>query len=223
MVSTIFRSPILWPARRCAACGASDMFSWPPATMMVASPVAICCMPRQTARRPEPQTWFSDQAVFSFGTPAPMAAWRAGFMPCAAVSTWPRITSSTSPALMPARSMAPVIATVPRSEAGVLANAPLKAPTGVRAPLAMTIESWLIGVLRVLDGTECAGRRVTAALVLIYGEEIGLLTLNGGCGPIETRQSCPVNGDTCPADRRGVPKNAVRKKECGIAANEPLS
>ena len=46
------------------------MHSWPPATMMSASPFAICCMPSATARRPEPQTWLRPQAVVSFGMPA---------------------------------------------------------------------------------------------------------------------------------------------------------
>ena len=35
MVSTKFRSPIFWPARRCAQCGDRDMLSWPPATTIV--------------------------------------------------------------------------------------------------------------------------------------------------------------------------------------------
>jgi hypothetical protein len=73
------------------------MDSWPPATMMSASPLAICCMPIATVRSPEPQSWLRPQAVFSWGTPAAMAAWRAGFWPWPAASTWPRITSSTSP------------------------------------------------------------------------------------------------------------------------------
>jgi hypothetical protein len=36
--------------------------SWPPATTMLASPLAICCMPSATARRPEPQSWLMPQA-----------------------------------------------------------------------------------------------------------------------------------------------------------------
>ena len=40
-------------------------------------------MPTAMARRPEPQSWFSPQAVASCGMPAAMAAWRAGFWPCA--------------------------------------------------------------------------------------------------------------------------------------------
>ncbi|EGE58779.1 hypothetical protein RHECNPAF_280079 [Rhizobium etli CNPAF512] len=49
--------------------------------MILASPVAICCMPSATARRPEPQSWLTPQAVASFGMPALIAAWRAGFWP----------------------------------------------------------------------------------------------------------------------------------------------
>ena len=47
--------------------------------MILASPFAICCRPRATARKPDPQSWFRPQAVFSLGTPAVMAAMRAGF------------------------------------------------------------------------------------------------------------------------------------------------
>ena len=48
------------------------------------------------------------------------------------------ITSSISVGCRPARSMAALIAVVPRSWAGTLANDPLKLPTGVRAAEAMT-------------------------------------------------------------------------------------
>ena len=98
------------------------MLSWPPAMMTVASPLAICCWPSATARRPEPHTWLRLQAVFSLGTPPFIAACRAGFWPWPAVSTWPKITSSTSPPWIPARSMTPLITAAPRSCAGVLAK-----------------------------------------------------------------------------------------------------
>src|SRR3546814_5602257 len=71
------------------------MLSCPPATTIAASPAMIDCAPTATARRPEPQTWFKPQAGTSCGTPAAIEAWRAGFWPCAAVSTWPRMTSET--------------------------------------------------------------------------------------------------------------------------------
>ena len=129
------------PARRCWQCVDSDIDSWPPATIILASPDMICCMPMAMARRPEPQTWLSPQAVASFGTPALIAAWRAGFWPWPAVSTWPRMTSSTSPASTPARASTSLTATLPRSCAGTAAKAPLKEPTGVRAALATTMEA----------------------------------------------------------------------------------
>jgi hypothetical protein len=79
IVSISFRSPILVPARRCWQCVDKDIDSCPPATITLASPVAICCMPSAMARRPDPQTWFRPHAVVSFGSPAPIEAWRAGF------------------------------------------------------------------------------------------------------------------------------------------------
>src|SRR5215217_5551847 len=124
--------------------------------MMLASPLAICCMPIATVRSPEPQSWLSAQAVFSAGMPAAMAACRAGFWPVLAVSTWPKITSSTSPGSTLARSSAAAIATLPSSCAGVLAKAPLKVPTGVRA--ADTITMSLIGLSsRFLGSRLCSG------------------------------------------------------------------
>ena len=53
-----------------------------------------------------------------------------GSGPAPAVSTWPRMTSSTSLASTPARASTSLMATTPSSCAGVLAKAPLKEPTG---------------------------------------------------------------------------------------------
>ena len=80
-----FMSPILVPARRCAACGASDI------NLLAAGDddrrrrrCAICCMPSATARRPEPQTWLRPQAVVLLRHAGGRSrAWRAGFWPCA--------------------------------------------------------------------------------------------------------------------------------------------
>ena len=99
----------------------------------------MCWAPSATARRPEPQTWLRLQAALSFGRPALMCAWRAGFCPWPAVSTWPRMVSETSSGATPARSSAARITAAPSSCAGVLANAPLKLPTAVRAADAITI------------------------------------------------------------------------------------
>src|ERR1700688_3050733 len=51
------------------------------------------------------------------------------------------ITSETRAGSTPARSSAALMAMAPRSWAGVVANAPLKLPTGVRAALTMTTSS----------------------------------------------------------------------------------
>ena len=163
MVSTSARSPIFCPARSCWACGAWVMLSCPPATMMRASPDAICWAASATARRPDPQSWLMPKAVCSTGMPAFTEAWRAGFWPEAAVRIWPMMTSSTSPPSMPARSMAALIAAVPSTWAGTEAKAPLKAPTGVRAAEAMTISVMTgispLGALR----RRCASARMASS------------------------------------------------------------
>ena len=65
--------------------------------MISASPLAICCSPSATARRPLPHNWLRPKAVFSCGMPAFIAACRAGFWPSPACRICPRMTSSTSP------------------------------------------------------------------------------------------------------------------------------
>jgi hypothetical protein len=92
-------------------------------------------------RKPEPHTWFTSQAGVSFGIPAAFDAWRAGFMPCAAVNTCPKISSETCFGSIPARESAASIATLPSSWAGVPESDPLKAPTGVRAAPTITTPS----------------------------------------------------------------------------------
>ena len=76
-------------------------------------------------------------------------------MPCAAVSTWPRITSSTSPASTFARFMAALMATAPSSCAGMFANEPLKDPTAVRAAPTMTtsVEAMVLSSFRPKMGS----------------------------------------------------------------------
>ena len=108
------------------------MFSCPPATTIAASPARIAWPAMATARSPEPQTWLIVSAVLSSGMPAAIAAWRAGFMPASAVSTWPITASSTSAPAIPARASAAAMATLPSSTAGRVAKAPLNAPIGVQ-------------------------------------------------------------------------------------------
>src|SRR5215472_15185220 len=81
------------------------------------------------------------QAGLSTGMPAAIEAWRAGVCPCPALRIWPRMTSDTWPPATPARSNAALIAILPSSCAGRLANAPLNAPTGVRVAETMTMSS----------------------------------------------------------------------------------
>src|SRR3546814_7588708 len=56
MVSTRLRLPILVPPRRFCACIESDIDSCPPATTIVASPVATACAASATARSPLPRS-----------------------------------------------------------------------------------------------------------------------------------------------------------------------
>src|SRR5215831_8265544 len=75
--------------------------------------------------------------------PAAIEACWAGFWPWPAVRIWPRITSETCGPSTPARLSDSWTATLPSSWAGRVANAPLKAPTGVRAALTITISSFI--------------------------------------------------------------------------------
>ena len=59
--------------------GARVMFSMPPATTMSTSPARIICEAIATDLRPDPQSMLIVVAGTSFGIPAPIAAWRAGF------------------------------------------------------------------------------------------------------------------------------------------------
>ena len=120
------------------------MLSCPPATTMAESPAPIAWPAMATARSPEPQTWLTVSAVLSCGMPAAIAAWRAGFIPASAVSTWPITASSTSAPSTPARSIAAAIATLPSSAAGSVASAPPNAPIGVRAAPAITMSDMAI-------------------------------------------------------------------------------
>ena len=59
----------------------------------------------------------------------------------------PRMTSETCAPSTPARLRDSAMATFPSSCAGTAANAPLKAPTGVRAALTTTISSFILELL----------------------------------------------------------------------------
>ena len=83
--------------------------SWSPARIIVS---AIW-----TARIDEAQTLLIVSAGVSFGSPAPIAAWRAGAWPAPACSTCPMITYSGSCGSRPIRSSAALIAIDPSSVA----------------------------------------------------------------------------------------------------------
>ena len=114
------------------------MDSIPPATTTSYSPSRISCAASAMASRPDRHTLFTVSAGTVIGTPAATAACRAVIWPAPACSTCPMITYSTFPGATPARSSAAAIATPPSSLADLLARAPSRRPTGVRAAPAMT-------------------------------------------------------------------------------------
>lgn len=71
------------------------MLSIPPAITISASPQRIAWAAMVTLFKPEPQSLLTVSAGTLLGRPALMADCLAGFCPQPAVSTWPRITSST--------------------------------------------------------------------------------------------------------------------------------
>ena len=89
----------------------------PPVTTTSCSPARIIASAIWIARTEEAQTLLIVSAGVSFGSPAPIAACRAGAWPAPACSTWPMITYSTSPSSMPARSSAARITRAPSSVA----------------------------------------------------------------------------------------------------------
>ena len=149
MVSVIFQSPMRWPSREpFSTWPLALMFSCPPATTMSLSPVATACDASITAFRPEPQTALMVKAGVSLATPAFIIAWRAGFWPAPAASTWPMMTSPIWSGCRPARAMASRTTMLPSSVAGILASEPPNLPTGVRTAETITMSSmdWLLFV-----------------------------------------------------------------------------
>ena len=79
------------------------------------------------------QTLFTLVATVDSGSPALIRHCRAGFWPRFAERTLPKMTSSISSGLIPARSIAEVIATDPRSDIFWEEREPMNMPVGVRA------------------------------------------------------------------------------------------
>ncbi len=129
-----------WPSREpLSTCGLRLMLSWPPAMTISLSPSRMACAASITAFSPEPQTLLIVIAGTADGSPDLMTAWRAGFCPVPACSTWPRITSPICSPLRPERSSSALITIAPSSDAGVLASVPPNLPTAVRAAATMTM------------------------------------------------------------------------------------
>lgn len=142
IVSTSFQSPMRWPSREPGStCGARLMLSWPPAMMMSESPSRIACAASITAFRPEPQTLLIVNAGTVTGRPALMTAWRAGFWPTPAVSTWPRMTSLIWSGCRPLLRSSSWMTIAPSSLAGVFDSVPPNLPIGVRVAATMTMSS----------------------------------------------------------------------------------
>src|SRR5262245_44235121 len=93
-----------------------------------------------TAFRPEPQTLLIVVAPTELGTPALIAACRAGFCPIPADTTFPISTSLSSVDGTPAFSSAALMHTAPKAGAERLASTPPSEPIGVRTP--ETIRDW---------------------------------------------------------------------------------
>jgi hypothetical protein len=115
------------------------MLSMPPATNRSSSPARTAWAASMTAFRPEPQTLLIVVAPTDSGSPAKMAAWRAGFCPSPAETTLPMITSSIAAgSWMPARSTAAFTTRAPSWGAGRLLRPPWNRPMGVRTALRIT-------------------------------------------------------------------------------------
>ena len=90
--SAIFQSPRRRPNRLPSSMwGARLMFSIPPATTMSASPDRTIISASTTAIMPDAHTLFTVSADEPSGSPAPIAACRAGAWPRPAESTFPMI------------------------------------------------------------------------------------------------------------------------------------
>ncbi len=85
----------------------------PPVTTTSTSPARIIESAISIARIDDAQTLLIVSAGVSFGSPAAIAAWRAGAWPAPAWSTWPMITYCGSCGSSPIRSSAALITKPP--------------------------------------------------------------------------------------------------------------
>ncbi len=111
----------------------------PPVTTTSTSPARIIESAISIARIDDAHTLLIVSAGVSFGSPAPIAAWRAGAWPAPPCSTWPMIAYCGSVASTPMRSSAALITIAPSSVASYFASPPPSLPNGVRTAATMTL------------------------------------------------------------------------------------
>src|SRR6202162_1592222 len=116
------------------------MFSMPPATATSMLPSAISCAAETMACAPDPQTRLTVSAGVDTGSPAWMAAWRAGFILLPACTTLPMTIVSPPSGRPPRRAPAAPVWAAPRSAAGTSLRLPPKVPIAVRTGSAKTTE-----------------------------------------------------------------------------------
>src|SRR5438445_5266972 len=111
----------------------------PPATAISMSPARIAWSASMTAFKPEPQTLLTVSAAMVSGRPPRSAAWRAGFWPSPALTTFPMMHSSTACGSRPARRTASATTSAPSRVAASDFSVPRNLPVGVRTAETMTV------------------------------------------------------------------------------------
>src|SRR5262245_34121765 len=142
----------------------------PPATTTSVSSAAMPWAASITDFRPEPQTLLIVSAATFGGSPAWIAAWRAGAWPSPAETTLPMMTSSTPSGETPARAIAS-LTTMPRSWGAVNPlSDPRNFPVGTRTAERMTA-SRIVRLLAIREVTG-GGLEETGAQVGV-GDDLG--------------------------------------------------
>src|ERR1700677_1986594 len=120
------------------------MLSMPPATTTSAEPARKRSCATMAAFMPEPHILLMVVAPAASGSPAPIAACRAGAWPWPAGSTQPIRISSTLSTAIPARSTAAAMARAPSAGALTSFKSPRNPPMGVRAAPTITTGSEVV-------------------------------------------------------------------------------
>ncbi len=114
------------------------MLSMPPAIITSQVPARMLSVANIIAFMPEPQTLLMVVQPTEKGMPAPMVAWRAGACPSPAGKTQPIRAEQGRSGVIPAASIAALIAMLPSCVAVWLLKLPWKLPIGVRLAEAIT-------------------------------------------------------------------------------------